>query len=369
MYIYSKTTALFLKRAKQLTKTILSEEMGILVHKTRFELKKILYPINLVVFERKNILGFFDPHGHQIGLSKRLIFEAKETLIKNIIRHELAHFLTYIESTTLDHGPLFKETCQRFSWDKKIQLAAIDLSKENEKFEGDLKAERLISKIQKLLSLASSSNPHEAKMATLKANELMINHNLDKLENFSNQNEEEETSVVRILKGKKNSAKYHTIYEILKLFMVQPVFNYGKEGFYLEVVGEKINVEIANYVGSYLDLELDRLWECQKKSTPHLKGIAKKNSFMRGLSKGYLEKINLGKKSLKINPKALTAMEKSLESKVKRVYPRLAHTKSKSGVTCSESEKVGQKSGRRLFIPRALSGESKKRPSLIYTPS
>ena len=360
MHIYSKTSALFLKRAKQILKKILSEEVGLKVHKTRFELKRSLYPINMVVFEKKNVLGFFDPHGYQIGLSKRLIFEAKEKLLRDIIRHEVAHFFAYIRFGTLDHGPNFKKICQQFSWDEHVQSATIDLSKENEKYEGDLKAERLILKVKKLLSLASSNNPHEAKMATLKANELMINHNLDKLESFSDHEVEEQAFLKRVLQGKKNSAKYHAIYEILKLFMVQPVFNYGREGFYLEVIGEKINVEIADYVGTYLNLELERLWEAQKKKTPHLKGSAKKNAFMRGVSKGYLEKINLSKRSLKIENKALIAMEKSLDSKIALVYPRMSHTTSRRGPTCSESEQVGKKSGSNLFIPRALGKTDKK---------
>ena len=40
MHIYSKTSALFLKRAKHILKKILSEEVGLKVHKTRFELKQ-----------------------------------------------------------------------------------------------------------------------------------------------------------------------------------------------------------------------------------------------------------------------------------------------------------------------------------------
>ena len=94
----------------------------------------------MVVFEKKNVLGFFDPHGYQIGLSKRLIFEAKENLLRDIIRHEVAHFLAYIQLGILDHGPYFKKICQQFSWDEHVQSATIDLSKENEKYEGDLKA-------------------------------------------------------------------------------------------------------------------------------------------------------------------------------------------------------------------------------------
>ena len=361
MRIYSKTTALFLKRAKLLLKEILSSEMGLQVFKSRFQYKRHLYPINLVVFERGNTLGFFEPHAYQIGLSKRLLFGTKESLIKDILRHEMAHFWTYLEKGNIDHGPAFREACKYFGWGDTVSKATIDLAKENEKKEGDLKAEKLVSKIQKLLSLAGSSNPHESEAATLKANELMINYNLERLrsKHLSSPEDEEAAYVKRVLHGKKNSAKYHAIYEILLLFMVKPVFNYGKDGFYLEVIGEKSNVLIAEYIGSYLDSELERLWKKQRELTPHLKGLSMKNSFMRGVAKGYKEKMELSKRKLLKDDKSLILLEGSLQKKVGLVYPRLSHTTSQRGAGCKESEHQGKASGKGLFIPRALSNKNK----------
>ena len=245
-------------------------------------------------------------------------------------------------------------------------------AEENEKKEGDLKAEKLVSKIQKLLSLAGSSNPHESEAATLKANELMINYNLERLRltNHESHENEETAYVKRILHGKKNSAKYHAIYDILLLFMVKPVFNYGKDGFYLEVIGEKSNVLIAEYIGSYLDNELERLWKKQKELTPHLKGLSMKNSFMRGVAKGYKEKMELSKRKLLEGDKNLILLEGSLQTKVNLVYPRLSHTTSQRGAGCQESEHQGKNSGKGLFIPRALSnkGKNQKHTLILNSP-
>ena len=132
MRFYSNTTALFLKRAKLLLKDILSSEMGLKVYKSRFQWKRHLYPINLVVFEKGNTLGFFEPHGYQIGLSKRLLFGTKEPLIKDVLRHEMAHFWTYLEKGNLDHGPNFREVCRRFRWSETVKNATVDLTKEND---------------------------------------------------------------------------------------------------------------------------------------------------------------------------------------------------------------------------------------------
>ena len=126
----------------------------------------------------------------------------------------------------------------------------------------------------------------------------MINYNLERLRTtHPGIHENEETAYVkRVLHGKKNSAKYHAIYDILLLFMVKPIFNYGKDGFYLEVIGEKSNVLIAEYIAPYLNSELERLWKKQRELTPHLKGLSMKNSFMRGVAKGFKEKMELNKK-------------------------------------------------------------------------
>ena len=341
--------------------------MGLQVYKSRFQWKRHLYPINLVVFERGNILGFFEPHGYQIGLSKRLLFGTKENLIKDILRHEMAHFWTYLEKGNMDHGPDFREACKYFGWGETVSKATIDLDKENDKQESDLKAEKLVSKIQKLLSLAGSSNPHESEAATLKANELMINYNLERLRTtHPGIHENEETAYVkRVLHGKKNSAKYHAIYDILLLFMVKPIFNYGKDGFYLEVIGEKSNVLIAEYIAPYLNSELERLWKKQRELTPHLKGLSMKNSFMRGVAKGFKEKMELNKKRILKDDKSLILLEDSLQKKVNLVYPRLSHTTSQRGVGCQESEYQGKASGKDLFIPRALSNKNKNQKQIF----
>ena len=82
--------------------------MGLQVYKSRFQWKRHLYPINLVVFERGNILGFLNLMAIKC-LSKRLLFGTKENLIKDILRHEMAHFWTYLEKGNMDHGPDFRE--------------------------------------------------------------------------------------------------------------------------------------------------------------------------------------------------------------------------------------------------------------------
>src|SRR5690606_34918991 len=137
-------------------------------------------------------------------------------------------------------------------------------------------AEKVYSKIKNLLKLATSSNPHEAELATLKANQLLIKYNLTHSDYL--QNDEALFYVHRILSQKKKSAKLSAIYDIIKHFMVRPVLRYTKKGVYLEITGTKTNIELSDYIASFLDRELEGLWKKEQKLFPHLKGLKNKNS-------------------------------------------------------------------------------------------
>ena len=114
MILFSQTTISFLNRVKSYSKEILEDEMGLTFKRKRFLYQGFYIPIEFVVFEHTNLLGSFDYHSYRIGLNKSLMLSAKSKVIKNIIRHEIAHLITYI-----DHGPLvdphgleFKNVCK-----------------------------------------------------------------------------------------------------------------------------------------------------------------------------------------------------------------------------------------------------------------
>ena len=219
---------------------------------------------------------------------------------------------------------------------------------ENEKIEMDLPSDRLIEKVKKLLSLAKSSNPHEAELATIKANNLILAHNLEKVDHKP----DEFTYLKKVLYGKKSTGKIRAIYEILKEFFVFPVFNYGLEGFYLEVIGNKENVEVADYVANFLNLELEKIWQHQQ-----LKGVSQKNSFMDGLAEGYIKKIKL-EKELRFPENSLIKVEEELNQQVGLVYPRLTRRGSSQGFNCEKAKNLGRKEGENLNIRKGLSNKN-----------
>ncbi len=346
MYLYSPAILSFISLLKKYSLEILAEEMGFKISGSRFQYGRIRYPLNVVVFERKKYLGQFESSSLLIGINKLLMYSAKTEVIKNVLRHEIAHYICFIENGNQvePHGFEFKKICQRFGWNEEISKATFNFLAENEKIEGDLPSERIIEKVKKLLLLTQSPNLHEAELATIKANNLILAHNLERLD----QKPDELTYLKRVISGKKTTGKTRAIYEILKQFFVYPVFNYAHGVFYLEVIGSLENVEIADYVANYLDLELEKIWKGQK-----LKGISQKNSFMEGLAEGFTKKLNLERERY-FPGTNLIKLDKVLSQKVSLVYPRLSRRSIGQGFGCEKAKNLGRKEGSNLTIRKGI---------------
>lgn len=366
MFLYSDTIKVFISRVRSLVREIVQTEMGLQISKSRVLYNRYYYPLNIVVFEDNSRLGYFDGRTYEMGLSKKLMYMAKEHVLKNVIRHELAHFVAHIMyGGRVMHGMEFKDICRKFKWDDEVELAYANIALENDLVEGDLKTEKLLARLKKLMALSSSDNVHESEAATLKANQLLLEHNLDLSRNTSS--EEETVYVKRVLVATRKQTKHVAIYEILKTFYVSPVFNHGKGIFYLEVIGDKTSVELADYVANFLDTELEVLWKAAKKANPHWKSVAAKNSFFRGVSKGYVEKIEAQKK-MAAQSFELSVIEKNVARKLSVVYSRIGHSSLSGGLNHSGANEAGVASGRNLSIKPGLTS-SKGSSTLFLTKS
>src|SRR5690606_4301308 len=109
----------------------------------------------------------------------------------------------------------------RYHWDSDISKASMNPALEYSRLEGDLEAEKVYHKVKNLFKLATSSNRHEAELATLKANQLLIKYNLSHLDAL--EDDDNLFYVHRLMSQKKKNAKLSAIYEIIKHFMVKPV--------------------------------------------------------------------------------------------------------------------------------------------------
>ncbi|OUR99933.1 hypothetical protein A9Q84_02565 [Halobacteriovorax marinus] len=351
MQVYSKATIQFLKICKAKAKIILNDEMRLDYSRNRIKWKNYTLPLNFVVFEDEKSLGFFNHHLYQIGFNKRLLLLKDENILANVIRHELAHLETFLlySGSVDDHGAEYREVCKSHNWNDEVYSSKIILEDKLPSLTECYKShDKLKEKVKKLLSLSHSDNIHESHLATAKANELLLKFNLSHADL-----DEDETFLLKVMEGKRMNAKAKAIYEILTTFNVQPVFNHAKGYYYLEVIGARANVELADYVTSYLDKELDYLWELAKKENSKLKGMTAKNSFFRGVAIGYKEQITHVQQE-SFSTTDLIVLKKDLKVRVENVYSRLSYTTASRVKNHSLSSQIGKEMGKNLKIKKSL---------------
>lgn len=338
---------------------IFSENIQAFVLKNEMAMKAILMKHNysvldapkIVIFEDKSKWGYFNSDLNVIGLSNRLIYLANDTFVEDTLKHEIAHYLTFLKygNKVQAHGPEYKGICHIIDADPSAKAKLNDVKGQDISD----KSIKVVEKIQKLLKLADSSNPNEAELAMLKANQLLLKHNVNYVR------ESDEIYMQRVLSFKRKNDKYRTIYHILKTFNVYPVFSTNELGGCLEISGDKISVEIGTYVCEYLDRELDYLWEKVKKEN-NLKGLSAKNSFYRGLLKGYKSKIE--KVNEELSPeesKSLVLIDQKNDVLVRKfIYKGLRTQKSTGKKHNAQASELGKNAGKKLSINKTLSNKS-----------
>jgi hypothetical protein len=355
MFIYDQTSLAFIQRAEGIVREILTS-LSFEVKLKRFIFKRHLYPINVVVFEGTKELAHFNSSYYQIALNRSLIYQAKDAVLRDILKHELAHYLTFLEYGLVQaHGVEFKETCRKYAFPQEIALSTMNVDEANLSKVGDLESERILEKVKKLLQLAQSSNSHESELATVKANALLLRHNLDRL---NLKDDEAPIYLERVLLQKRKDAKIAAIYDMLRHFIVKPVISYGKDACCIEVSGTLTNVKLAVYVARFLDLEFEHLWN-QAKKEHGLSGLRAKNSFFLGLAKGYDQKMKESKESLSsVDQKALVLVEKDLTLRTKMIYRSLSSSRAGNNID-SKADSLGVKSGKNLSIRQGVETSSK----------
>lgn len=365
MIVYSKKIIQFAGEIKRAVRDILAKEVALRVENDRFfdTPQRTSYPIKVVIYNNKSMLGYFDPNFYELGFHECLMHSNREQL-HNVIRHELAHYITFINygGGVQPHAAEFRVFCQQMGWGENVYNATFHL--DNRQNDSGIEEGSVLRKVQKLMALATSSNKNEAEQAMIKSQQLLLKHNMES--KYIGGEDEEKIFVKRIMKQKKENAKMRSIANILDTFFVTGVYARGDGFIYLEILGNAVNVEIAEYVAGVLDSELDKLWN-QAKQSANLKGMIAKNSFFLGLAKGYCNKIQALKREYNSEvAHALMVIEKKLIDARAMVYPRLSSSRS-SGSYCHESSALGEQMGRQLTINPAINKSSNNSETLMIT--
>lgn len=209
---------------------------------------------------------------------------------------------------------------------------------------------KILDKIKKLLSLATSSNEHEAQAASAMATELLTKHNLDmQAINFS-ENEYSEESVFH---GGRRKVEHKFLCSILSdYFNVQVVTDMTGIGSNIKIVGDKVNLDVALFTFTFLDSAFKRLFNQYRKET----GAPAKarQSYYYGLYTGFCTQMEEAKKKAETERGLMVIQDPGLVKYYNDLHPRTRKTTSSCRTGDKGAQEAGTEAGRNLRVSRGI---------------
>lgn len=305
-------------------------------------------------------LGLWSSNPPTITISRHLLTSKPWGVVVEVLKHEMAHQFVCEQLGVEEpaHGPVFRKTCRERGIDSTAAGTLVPASAADSS---------ILHKISRLFALAASANKHEAEAAMGAAQRLMLKHNLSQLDanserSFTFAHLGEPTA--RVAESQRIVAMILSEFffvQILWLEVYRPLE--GKRGSVLEICGESRNVELAEYVHSYLEQSATRLWREHQKQH-QIRGNKDRRRFIAGVMSGFYDK--LAREHRKNRQQGLIWLgDPELAAHFKQRYP---HTRSVSyGLSSgSEAHAHGMKAGGELVLHRGVgSAAADGRPRLL----
>jgi hypothetical protein len=223
-----------------------------------------------------------------IELSRWLLAEQGWGVVVEVLKHEMAHQFVdeVLGERGAPHSAAFRRVCEERGFDARAtgMPSGAPTGDEN----------RVLERVAKLLALAESPNEHEAHAAMAAAQRLMLKYNIDSVHTKGTQ-----SYCFRHLgrpSGRVDESQRLLAGIISEFFFVQgiwvPVWRplEGKRGSVFEVCGTHENVELAEYVHSYLTHTAEQLWKSYKRAQG-IRRNAERRTFLAGVMTGFRDKL------------------------------------------------------------------------------
>lgn len=318
-----------------------------------------LEPPGLGLHDRESPLGAWDRRTRSLRLARSLLTHEPWAVTVEVLKHEMAHqyvheVLGCTEETA--HGPAFRETCQRLG----IDAAAAGLP---EAVDPDSPRARALRKVQGLLALAESPNPHEAEAALNAAHRLMRRHNIA----WSATASRGAYGFVQVGPVKKRFQAHEKLLAGIlgQHFFVQALWALSldpwtlERGRVLEICGTPENLAIAEHVHAYVLQTAERLWR-QHKRQHRLPNNRSRRRFLSGVMVGFHDR--LSEEATECEETGLIWQgDADLQDWVGRRHPHLVRGRGprmKADATWSH----GRAAGRQITVHRPVTEDPDRRP-------
>jgi predicted SprT family Zn-dependent metalloprotease len=312
--------------------------------------------------------GVFDPQRYAIGISRQLIEQHPWDIVLEVLKHELAHALVYQQYGHDDaiHGAHFAKACERLGVAPWARHATIELDPAAAMAahrELDPEEEKLLRRVEKLLSLAASGNENEASLAMQRARELCARHHLESLAAHKKQ---DYTYVVVHHRKKQIATWQWSIFNILgeyffvncisrNLFDAKDLTHYKV----VDIMGTRENVQMAEYAYWFLYQQLPVLFD-QFRQGKGAQPRNARNSFYMGVLRGFTEKLKKQQQELVLNVETrkqtelVLVAEAELQNFVRGRFPSITGGSGRSVSVSEEAYNSGKDRGRELTLHRGL---------------
>ncbi len=305
--------------------------------------------------ETRARLGRWVPSAGIIEISRPLVLEQPWGVVLEVLKHEMAHqYMTERHGGVEEepHGPRFRALCERLGIDARATgVPEADASPADD--------DRIAARIAHLLALAESPNIHEAEAAMLAAQRLLLKHNID-----MSRTQASRGYAFRHLgrpTGRVSEAERALSLVLAKHFFVDaiwiPVYRplEGKRGSVLEICGSRENIEIAEYVHSFLSGTAERLWEGHKVARG-IVGDRDRRRFLAGVMHGMLDKLE---REARVQEKSglVWVKDGDLATYFRRRHPHVRNVRY-SGERRNEAYDEGREAGRRIVLRRGMKGDA-----------
>jgi len=318
----------------------------------------LMRPPVLALAERERTIGRWIAAHRTIELDRKLVFEQRWTVVREVLLHEMAHqFVDEVlgkrEQTA--HGPAFQQVCA----ERRIDPRAAGLPLDARADDGQSK---VIERVAKLLALAASASEHEAHTAMNAAQRLMLEHNISSVSerrarSFISKELGEPT-------GRIEEARSHISCVLTKHFFVEIVIisvwnaKEGRPERVFEVTGTSENVAMAEYVYAFLDRTADSLWQAHKRANG-VRSDRDRRAFRAGVITGFEGKLSQERAGNAARGLVWVG-DPELREHYRRRHPRLV-TRTSGGYGDRDARESGKAAGRNVVISRPVEGESASR--------
>jgi Protein of unknown function (DUF2786) len=278
-------------------------------------------------------LGIADPETWTIKLKNTFAATHRFDAVRDVFLHEVAHLWASIHpegKSETSHGPLFRAMCELLGADPHATNKNSPLFSPNCKNLGDSSdpSDQLRAKVHKLLALAKSPYPEEARSAASKASELITRHNLTLIEE-----DRERTFTSRFMcdPAKRHPRHIVVVSNILqRFFFVEIVWvrtwvvSKKCTGNVPEMSGQPHDIEFALYVFDFIKKTTLTQWDQARKQ--HGFSGRELRQFALGVANGFYSKLEDDRRALSERIQAERNFAKAAaHSKRKYVCTDLVH--------------------------------------------